>query len=895
MDIVYDYEWEVLKNLPTLWKNYGASIPHEERDLGVWKIDNLRVLPKFFLKNNYDELVITTIGKEILSRKVIESHSGEKLKKFKTSISPRKEQLPIFNKIQEEVKTKEEVNGLIIAVPGFGKEQPYSEPVLTPNGYTTMGSLKVGDKTVGKNGLPAIITHIHEQGIKDVYKISFGDGSSTRCGLDHLWTVKKRSKQRNNGWETIDTKTIIDTYKSGCYKTKYDTMQQEYRYKINLCDPIKYDMKNTKPLKISAYAMGLILADGSLSQLNVSGSSVFSYADKNKTTIFKLLGELKKIDPNVSYLNYKQGANYTIKSKIIRDILIEYKLAGKLSINKHIPDEYLIDDSRRNLIDAFLETDSYSYTKYSKEIYSSSKVMINQLHQICKSLGIYTNKIRVKEKPKHTYKGETRIGQPDYSFVLNINPNKNTKTIINVEKVGKEKSRCITVDADDHLYITKDFTVTHNSIVAIKTVELLNTKSLIIVPNDILEGQFVDSIIEFTNLTKDDIGIIQGSDIASLIKNKVYEKDICVVKVQSLYAQLKSQNINSLYELYSVFGLVIYDEAHVGNASDGYSKTGIIFKTNNIISMTATPYRKGINNFIFQNNTGDILYESTHHNLVPDVMLQQCHIEFTEQEIGRLRRMSNDYIMFLATYNSILETKDAYFNWIADWIVYRASQGYETATLFSNNKMVYKLSKILKYRGLDHGVLTGSTSKKLEKPVLYITRSQLSIYHNEYYNIFPKRKSCPEPPVFKDDPNKFKVNKKIEKDLLKMCKQFPSLEPQLTEVENLTEREIMKLKPHVISNFKLLSAGYDKSSLSLIIFGSPLIGKIAVIQSIGRISRIDKTKRQDIIAQFLFTQIYTQFFPDMVHVLVNNIKVQYDSKFIYEGFDFDKKTNKGIE
>ncbi len=37
------------------------------------------------------------------------------------------------------------------------------------------------------------------------------------------------------------------------------------------------------------------------------------------------------------------------------------------------------------------------------------------------------------------------------------------KTIVDIKKVGKEEAQCIYIDSDSHLYITKDFIVTHNT------------------------------------------------------------------------------------------------------------------------------------------------------------------------------------------------------------------------------------------------------------------------------------------------------------------------------------------------------------------------------------------------------------------------------------------------
>jgi hypothetical protein len=50
----------------------------------------------------------------------------------------------------------------IIGAKGSGKT--LTEPILTPNGWTTMGKLKVGDKVIGSDGSPTTITGVFPQG-----------------------------------------------------------------------------------------------------------------------------------------------------------------------------------------------------------------------------------------------------------------------------------------------------------------------------------------------------------------------------------------------------------------------------------------------------------------------------------------------------------------------------------------------------------------------------------------------------------------------------------------------------------------------------------------------------------------------------------------------------------
>ena len=79
----------------------------------------------------------------------------------------------------------------------MGKEQPVSEPVLTPNDtdpeipyrWRPIGDLKVGDYVIGSNGRSTKVLGVYPQGVKDVFEVVLEGGRRTRCGLDHLWVA----------------------------------------------------------------------------------------------------------------------------------------------------------------------------------------------------------------------------------------------------------------------------------------------------------------------------------------------------------------------------------------------------------------------------------------------------------------------------------------------------------------------------------------------------------------------------------------------------------------------------------------------------------------------------------------------------------------------------------
>lgn len=228
------------------------------------EVSNMIKLPKDKLSNfNYRSYVYTKTGQvdELVQNfwldkdyiyiprnkaKFLQSWNGEDVEFInnfvETKVKNKIDIVPNFKLRDYQQKAMEDImisfskgnnDVLLEAGTGFGKEQPYSEPVLTPNGWTTMGELNIGDYVVGSDGKPKRIIGIYEQGNKDVYNVYFTNGAMVRCGLEHLWEVKT-----DKGFEVVTLKTLINTIDKEVYKIKLpknlEYLMKKYPIKSNI-------------------------------------------------------------------------------------------------------------------------------------------------------------------------------------------------------------------------------------------------------------------------------------------------------------------------------------------------------------------------------------------------------------------------------------------------------------------------------------------------------------------------------------------------------------------------------------------------------------------------------------------------------------------------------------
>jgi hypothetical protein len=356
----------------------------------------------------------------------------------------------------------------VIAEAGAGKEQPISEPVLTPAGWRPMGDLIAGDEVIGSNGLPTKITAVFPQGVKDVYQITFTDGSSTRCGLDHLWAVTSaQRRQQKYPPRRIALRELLG--QDLC------DGRGGSRYFIPVVAPIVFPDAN---FPLDPYLLGALIGDGSFLHTQVR----FTTTEPDMLELVrKVLPDGVSIDQDTpTSAGYRVGIrNRQGRPSPVKEVLKQLGLFGHRSEAKFLPVTYLFGSIQQRfaLLQGLLDTDGTVLKQNGQAVFcTTSKQLVVDVEQLVWSLGGTTR--------RRSYRAPVRSGNP---ILLSITlppelgvpfrlprkvkawkdcPRKKrlpTRAIASIVRAGAEESKCIQVDADDHLYVTKDYTVTSNT------------------------------------------------------------------------------------------------------------------------------------------------------------------------------------------------------------------------------------------------------------------------------------------------------------------------------------------------------------------------------------------------------------------------------------------------
>ena len=99
---------------------------------------------------------------------------------------------------------------ILAARPSMGKAQPLDASVLTPGGFVAMGDLRIGDAVASIDGRPSVVAGIFPQGVRPVYRITFSDGRSCECCAEHLWRIRHEPSSEPRVVQTDDLIAMLD-------------------------------------------------------------------------------------------------------------------------------------------------------------------------------------------------------------------------------------------------------------------------------------------------------------------------------------------------------------------------------------------------------------------------------------------------------------------------------------------------------------------------------------------------------------------------------------------------------------------------------------------------------------------------------------------------------------
>lgn len=342
---------------------------------------------------------------------------------------------------------------LVMIQTGGGKLQPLDAKIKIPGGWTTMGEVKPGQTITAWDGSPTTVLEVYPHGLKEIYQVTFEDGRSTQCGLEHLWRIYFDQSEVGH---VCNTAAILEVYQEhDCYIDLLQTTHQDAIEK-----------------SLASYVVRSLLNISSFDE--ESGDLYFQTEDKE--------------------LAYR--LQYHVRS-----------LGGKAS-----------------------------FKALSEKIY---KVTVDS-----GSLNGKTKKLK----------------------------------IISIDYVGEKEAQCIAIDHPDHLYITDDFIVTHNTVTALTATATLKYRFAVIVLASYVD-KWVGDITSILEIDKSEVAVIRGSDALQRC-TRYPETDLPIPKAfvisistianwYKLYEEQKDHPSLEAYsckpwELFSHLGIgtVIFDEVH---------------------------------------------------------------------------------------------------------------------------------------------------------------------------------------------------------------------------------------------------------------------------------------------------------------------------------------------
>lgn len=376
-----------------------------------------------------------------------------------------------------------------------GKGLALDTPLPTPDGWTTMGAVKIGDALFDEDGAVCYVLNVSEITHRKCYRIKFSDGSEIVADDVHRWVTftaselaaltrrsdefrtKRRenrpSRAKGNKSEAFTkalsernaqiASVLIQDAPAGKMRGTAEiaatlTNRGRNNHAIRVCGAL--DLPDAD-LPIPPYTLGAWLGDG-------TGCN----------------GDITGIDPEIFERIRQDGFEVTNRknpnSHCVLGLRVKLRAAGILD-NKHIPAIYLRSSYRQRLelLQGLMDTDGHAALDGGCEFDGINERLIDDAWELILSLGIQATKQRGTAKlngrvisPKFRIKFIT--SQPVFCLKRKLERLKVTqgrrqtfRFIIGCDEIESVPTKCISVTSPTRQFLAgRTMIPTHNSYLA---------------------------------------------------------------------------------------------------------------------------------------------------------------------------------------------------------------------------------------------------------------------------------------------------------------------------------------------------------------------------------------------------------------------------------------------
>jgi hypothetical protein len=324
-------------------------------------------------------------------------------------------------------------------------------PIPTPDGWTTMGEIQVGDTVFDMDGKPTSVLAVSKIKHLTCFRITLHNGESIVCDDEHRWCAtigKSGSRTRKNGWPVH---TVNE-----CYEAKQ-------RGEI-VSLPVAGELDTPEvELPVDPWILGYWLGNGSRSAGNVTCHRDDAAYLKERIAMYCPVGAIR---------NDKRSDATCISIKTLKGQLRE---AGVLNA-KRVPEIYMraSRSQRLSLLQGLMDSDGHIDKQRGRaHFYSTDQALASAVAELATSLG---NKVHESCKEMTGY---GKVVKAFYVGWLPVQPCVTTPRklanyrerkiapycgVRSIEKIESVPTRCIAVDAPTRTYLCgRGMVPTHNT------------------------------------------------------------------------------------------------------------------------------------------------------------------------------------------------------------------------------------------------------------------------------------------------------------------------------------------------------------------------------------------------------------------------------------------------